>query len=155
MPGCQGLKIILASYFSPAVLSSSNFWLLPDYSLQCYQNQLCFPLLTWSWWGNIWTNCAANTAILCQRSRVDVLLLQVLNRPKLCKEAFFEMRACFSSTENINFLLHSLTFNLLRVEPHTWAFICFIYLSYFFLFFFLNGPTQQHFDLPVLRFLKY
>lgn len=72
------LSLLIISLLLP--FSSSNFWLLPNYSLQRYQNVFHF-YLTWSQWENIWTNSANNAAILCQRSHVDVLLPQVLSRP--------------------------------------------------------------------------
>lgn len=73
------LSLLIISLLLP--FSSSKFWLLPNYSLQSYQNVFHF-YLTWSWWKNTWTNSAINAAILCQRSYVDVLLPQVLSRPK-------------------------------------------------------------------------
>lgn len=72
------LSLLIISLLLP--FSSSNFWLLPNYSLQCYQNVVPFHL-TWSWWENIWTSSANNAAILCQRSHADVSLSQALSRP--------------------------------------------------------------------------
>lgn len=133
---CQVVKawkwfLLIISPLLP--FSSPSIWLLPNYSLQHYQNVFHF-YLTWSWWESIWTNSATNAVILCQRSHVDVLLPQVLSRPKeFARKLCFEMRACLfvCFLENINFLLHCLTFRLLRVASHNWAFICFMYISYF------------------------
>lgn len=138
--------------------SSSNIWLLPNYSLQCYQNVFHF-CLTWSWWESIWTNSATNAAILCQRSHVDVLIPQVLSRPKgFARKLSFEMRACFFFFP-LKTLISSyivLTFRLL-----SWALqLSFHILHIYFIFLFFKMDQHgrylswKHPEIPVFTFSK-
>lgn len=159
---CQVVKawkwfLLIISPLLP--FSSPSIWLLPNYSLQHYQNVFHF-YLTWSWWESIWTNSATNAVILCQRSHVDVLLPQVLSRPKeFARKLCFEMRACLfvCFLENINFLL---ILSHLQTPQSCIPQLSFHMFQVYFIFLFFKMDQHcsylswKHPEIPVFTFLK-